>query len=107
LLADLRSVDVDIVLALWIQPEADRLVPDGHYVTTDPEGRLALVVIQIDPELIGEIIAGEDRIGTGIDQTRQLECNLVSIGQRDRHEWPVQRSTKPQGGRILLVRVQP
>jgi len=99
--------DVGIILALWIQPDADRLVPDGRYVTTDPEGRLTVMVIQIDTELIGEIIAGEDRIGSGVDQTGQLERGLVSIGQRDRHEWTVQRLTKPQGGRILLIRIQP
>ena len=78
--------DVGIILALGIQPEADRLIPDSHYVTTNPEGRLTLMVIQIDSQLIGQIIAGENRIGPGIDQTGQLQGGPVSIGQHDRHE---------------------
>ena len=77
---------IRIILASWIQPEADRLVPDDDYVTTNPDGRLTLVVIQIDSQLLGQIIAGEDRISSRVDQTGQLESGLVSIGQRDRHE---------------------
>jgi hypothetical protein len=51
-----------------VQAQADRLVSSNHHSAADGVRGLSLRIVQIELKLLCEQVAGEDRIGSGVDQ---------------------------------------
>jgi predicted dienelactone hydrolase len=70
-------------------------------------GAFALVVLEIDPQLLGEHVAHERQIGATSHEAGQLRRPAISIHQRDRKQRTHHQLTVPAELYILPVGVKP
>ena len=62
-----------------VQTQVDRLVPGPHLTDPEPMGAFALIVLEIDPELLGEQATHESQISaTSLDSSSS--CRWRSVG---------------------------
>ena len=51
-----------------MQPQTDFLVAREGHSAADRVARFAVVVVEVDAELFGQQVRGENRVGAGIDE---------------------------------------
>src|SRR5680860_1061032 len=111
-LTGLVDTGADSILASDLLAEQLGIDLDDHdgetsHSAADRVARFAVVVVEVDTELFGQQVRGENRVGAGVDEAGEPQGVALLVAERDRHERPEHRAIEAGGLGVLAVWVEP
>lgn len=90
-----------------MEAKDDRLVAGGHDGASDGVGRLAVVVLEVESNVVSDEVAGEDGVRTGIDESVVDDRGPNRPNNADRDNGSKDGTAQPRGVGVFPVGVEP